>query len=140
MIASSLNIDALAMLTLRLFIGFLFFFQGYDKVFRMGLKTVFETLATAYRNLGFNDSIIKIIVFVTSTFELLGGFLLILGLFTQLSFILLCVDLLIVTIGFSLINPTWDLKDVFPRLLALILYMMLAGSMDHYTIDYFLFR
>jgi uncharacterized membrane protein YphA (DoxX/SURF4 family) len=68
MIASSLNIDALAMLTLRLFIGFLFFFQGYDKVFKMGLKTVFETLAAAYRNLGFNDSIIKIIVFTTSPF------------------------------------------------------------------------
>ncbi|CAN5629792.1 hypothetical protein BH11BAC2_BH11BAC2_15510 [soil metagenome] len=131
--------EAMAGLLVRIFTGILFFFQGYDKFFRMGIGEVVLTIQPAYRKIGLPDSIIKLFAYLTSFIELAGGFLLLIGFLKFYALYALGLDLLIVAIGMSILNPTWDLQHVFPRLLLVIFLMILPSGFDIFTLDHFVF-
>lgn len=126
-------------LFLRLLLGILFFFQGYDKVFKIGLKGVINTVGPSYRNRGLPDFSISIVSFLTSWIELTCGLLLIAGLFKYIAIYLLGLDLLIVVFGMSLLEPVWDMKLVFPRLVLYIILLLLPCEKDIFTMDNLLF-
>jgi putative oxidoreductase len=126
-------------LLIRLFTGFLFFRQGYDKVVRIGVMGVFQTVEPTYKAAGVPDFFIRIIVFFTSYVELLGGLLLIVGLLKYTALYLLGFDLLIVAIGMSIVNPVWDMQHVFPRLLLILFMLIFPDSLDIISLDHFIF-
>ena len=66
--------------------------------------------------------------------ECFGGLFLIIGLFHQEIIILISLSLLMVTIGFSILNPIWDLKHVFPRALLIVLLFILSNHF-YYGLD-----
>jgi uncharacterized membrane protein YphA (DoxX/SURF4 family) len=131
--------EAMAGLFIRVFTGILFFFQGYDKIFRLGLKEVFNTVAPSYRKAGLGDGMIKLFSGVTAWIELLGGLLLILGLLKYIALYALGIDLLIVALGMSILNPMWDMQHVFPRLLLILFLLVFPSSLDIIGIDHFIF-
>lgn len=120
---------------LRVILGVLFFIQGYDKVIKIGVKGVIDTVGPAYSRLGFPSHVIRIISYFTSWAELMGGALLIVGLFSYPAVVLLGIDLLIVTVGLTMLDPVHDLRVLFPRILFLILYLMFAAGIDVLTLD-----
>lgn len=131
--------EAFAVLLIRIFTGILFFFQGYDKIFRLGLKNVFTTVAPQYEKAGLNDGMIRLVTVITSWIEFLAGLLLIVGLLKYVALYALGIDLLIVAIGMSMLNPMWDLQYVFPRLLLLLFLLIYPGTLDIIALDHFIF-
>ena len=127
--------EIVATFTARIFLGLLFFFQGYDKVFRVKISGVVKTFEQPYRQTKLPMSLLYAGATITSYIELIAGFMLILGLFKYLALYLLAFDLLIATAGLSLINPMWDLKFSFPRLILLIFLLIVPTEWDQWTLD-----
>ena len=132
--------EAAAVFILRVFLGILFFAQGYDKVFKIKIKGVYETFEVPMRPKNIPHFLLRLSAYLTSYSELIGGVSLILGLFKYFTLYLLGFDILLVTIAMSMLNPMWDMQYVFPRLLVLIALLLIPASWDVFSIDYFLIK
>jgi putative oxidoreductase len=129
---------AFVSLLTRLIVGFLFFIQGYDKIFKVGKNEVIAAIEPSFQKIGLPTIFTKVFLFLTSWIEFIAGGFLILGLFKYLSIYLLGIDLLFVVIGMSLITPVLDLKHIFPRLVLLLLLLLLPAEADILSLDFLL--
>ncbi len=133
---ASINNEAVLTFILRVVLGILFYFQGYDKVFKVKMQGVIETFQFELETIKVPKWILIVSAYFTSYVELIAGALLILGLFKTQALYLLGIDLIIVTGAFSLIKPMWDMQLLFPRLILLSILLYLPDSWDILSIDY----
>jgi uncharacterized membrane protein YphA (DoxX/SURF4 family) len=126
--------------TLRVILGILFFMQGYDKVVKVKLPGVVKSFRYEFGNVKMPDFILVSAAYFSSLIEFVGGLTLILGLFTKYSLYLLGVDLILVVAAFSLINPVWDMKIVFPRIIIWSVLMVIPETYNKLSLDYFLLK
>lgn len=119
----------------RVFLGSLFFFQGYDAVFNVKVKNIISTYETVFSNRGIPKFLIKTGACFTSYTELIGGLLLIFGLFEYCALYLLGLNLIAASIAFSITQPMWDMRFVFPRLVLLLFLLATPPSWNIWTID-----
>lgn len=125
----------IAVLIMRLLLGFIFFFQGFGKVFKFGLENVYKNFfLNSYSDL-LPDFLLLITAYYTSLIELIAGLLLIIGLKTNYALYALASVLVIVTIGHGLKEPIWDLSHVMYRTALLIPLLLLPKNLDIYSID-----
>jgi uncharacterized membrane protein YphA (DoxX/SURF4 family) len=124
-----------AYLIARLFLGILFFVQGYDKIFRVKVQNVYSTMLPSFNRLNMNPFLVKIMAYITSYIEFSAGLLLILGLFTKAALVLLGLDLLIVAIGLGMLTPMWDMQHAFPRLILLLVLLVLPDYWNIFSLD-----
>lgn len=130
---------AFAVLLTRILVGFLFMRQGYDKIFTIGRKEVLASIQPSFKSIGLSNTFTQMILFLTSWIEFLAGFFLLIGLFKYYCIYLLGIDLMIVVVGMSLIQPVLDLKLIFPRLILLLLLLLLPAEADVFCLDRLLF-
>lgn len=124
----------------RLFLGCLFFFQGYDAVMKVGAKNVSRAYEYDFASKGIPKFITVCAAWFTSYTELLGGLLLILGLFEYPALYLLAVNLLVAAIGFGIHTAMWDTRHVFPRLVLIIFLLTVPPHWHAWTLDHFIFK
>jgi len=127
---------AIAVVTVRVLTGILFFFQGYDKIFNIGMHDLRETISTGLNKKKLPESVVGFIAVYTSWVELIAGFLLIIGFFKLFAVSLLCLNLIIVSIGFSMSKPMWDNNLVFIRLVLLIFLLVVPQDWDIISFDH----
>ena len=127
---------AIATATVRIFAGVLFLFQGYDKVVNVGMKEVKSTMKTGLGNKKVPDWFLGLITVFSSYVELICGFLLLAGFFRYFAAYLLCADLLLVSVGFSMVKPMWDTSHVLVRLMLLIFLLIIPAEWDRFSLDY----
>ncbi|HXD93669.1 MAG TPA: DoxX family protein [Bacteroidia bacterium] len=123
---------------IRMFAGILFFFQGYDKVFKIKISGVVDNFLEDAEHLHIHKPMVTVITYCTSFIELIGGALLIVGLFTNYALLALGFDLILVCFAFSIIRPMWDMQYVFPRLLLVGFLLFLPNEYTKIALDYFL--
>lgn len=122
----------------RIFTGILFFFQGYDKLFKVKMQGVIDTfMADAYRR-HISRPMVSLLAYYTSIVEFIGGLLLIFGLFSNYALCALGIDLLFVAFAFSFMEPMWDVKHVFPRFILVILLLLLPLEQNVLSLDHLL--
>lgn len=119
----------------RVFLGFLFFFQGYDAVFRVKVENVIETFESEFSKKGIPKFLTVFAAWFTSYTELIGGALLIVGLFQYAALYLLGINLLIAAIGFGINTAMWDLRHVFPRLTLILFLLIIPQSLNIISLD-----
>jgi putative oxidoreductase len=129
-----------AVLIARVFLGCLFFFQGYDAVFNIKVKNVIATFETNFANKGIPKFLTAAASWFTSYTELLCGFLLIIGLFESISLYLLGINLIIAAIGFGITSPMWDTRYVLPRLLLLLFLLAVPQGWNALSLDNLIFK
>jgi uncharacterized membrane protein YphA (DoxX/SURF4 family) len=127
---------AVALFTVRVVAGILFFFQGYDKVFNVGMAEIRETMIAGFAPKKIPASVVSVIAPLTSWIELLCGFLLIIGFFKYYAIYLLCLNLLIVVFGLSLSKPMWENNHVFIRLFLITILLLAPVEWDRFSLDY----
>jgi putative oxidoreductase len=131
---------AIALFFVRVIAGTLFLFQGYDKLFKVGVKGVYETFRQPMQKKNIPSGILFSSAVFTSGIEFIGGILLIIGLFTSWIILFLMIDILLVVIAFCMLEPMWDLKHVFPRLILLLILLFASTEANLFSIDYLLFK
>jgi putative oxidoreductase len=125
-----------AVLLIRIFLGILFFWQGFDKVFNLKIRGVIETFKHPLIEKHFPPFLIPLAAYYTSYIELIGGFLLIIGFAKYIVLYLLGIDLLMVSLAFSIIKPMWDLQQIFTRLVLIAALLVLPSHWDVISLDY----
>lgn len=121
-------------LILRVFCGVLFLFQGYDKLFRIGLKGVKEAMYVESDRKRVPHLFVDLLVYYTTFVEVVAGLLLILGLFQTQAEFLLGIDLILVAVAFSFVEPMWDMKHVFPRLILISILMAMPSEWSFFNL------
>lgn len=125
-----------AALISRLFLGILFFFQGYDSIFRLKVPTVINTISQPMLESGFPKFYIKLGAYFTSYTNFICGGLLIIGFAKYYACYLLGVDMLFTAFAFSVIKPMWDMQYIFPRFALLIFCLVTPSQWDVISVDY----
>ncbi|TCI84931.1 DoxX family protein [Tenacibaculum sp. M341] len=126
----------IAVLTIRLILGFIFFFQGYGKVYKFGLDSVYQNFfLKSYESL-LPDFLLLFSTYYTSLIELIGGFLLIVGFKRDYALYALASVLVIVTFGHGLKDPIWDLSHVMYRTILLVTLLLLPKELDRFSVDF----
>jgi uncharacterized membrane protein YphA (DoxX/SURF4 family) len=120
---------------IRLLLGIIFLMQGYGKIFTIGVPRVYEMFFKVFENTFLPKWLILSTAYYTSYVEMIGGFLLIIGLFRKYAMYLLAVDLLIVSFGHGLMEPIWDLSHVIPRAILLAALFLLPQEWDKWNVD-----
>jgi len=128
--------EIMAVFIARVFLGFLFFFQGIDAVFNITPRGVLDTIRQPLIKKHVPKFIISFGAYFTSYTELIAGFCLIIGFVKYYALYLLGIDLLIVSIVFGIIKPMWDMQYVFPRLVLLLFFLVLPSEWDIISVDY----
>jgi putative oxidoreductase len=131
--------EAFLVFVLRVILGILFFFQGYDKIFRVKMTGVIEFFHLEMQRHKVPSFVLVFAAYFTSMAEFIGGGLLILGIFKSLAYYLLGLDLLLVCGAFSMMKPMWDMNMVFPRLVILAILLYLPAAWDILSLDHLLF-
>ena len=124
-----------ALLFTRTLLGIIFLMQGYGKIVTYTMPDLYNMFFKNFETTFLPDWIIWSVAYYTSYVELIGGFLLIIGLFKKYVFYLLALDLLIVAFGHGLMEPIWDLQHVMPRAILLIVLMIVPQDWDKWNSD-----
>ncbi len=130
------NPRAAGLLFLRFLLGVIFLMQGYGKVFTIGVSKLYQMFFASYENM-LPKWLLFSTAYFTSYIELLGGILLIAGLFKKQVLYLLAINLIVVSFGHGLKEPIWDLQHVFPRALLVAALLLLPQGWDKWNADYF---
>ncbi|MFT7611265.1 MAG: putative membrane protein YphA (DoxX/SURF4 family) [Parvicellaceae bacterium] len=130
-----INPTEIAIATVRIILGLLFFFQAYDKIFNVGQSEFTRTVMAGDKVKWMPKSFIQISTTLSSFIELIGGGLLILGIFLPFVYLFLAINLIMVGLAFSYMKPIWDMKHYFPRLAMLVYLMMMPAEIDVYAIQ-----
>ncbi len=126
----------IAVLTIRVLLGLIFFFQGYGKVFKFGLDTVYKNFFQASYSELLPDFILLFSAYFTSLAELIASFLLIIGLKRDYALYALALVIVIVTFGHGLKDPIWDLSHVMYRTILLVSLLLLPKELDKFSVDF----
>jgi len=131
--------QSIAFALARVILGVLFFMQGYEKVFKIKMRSIVNAYQLPInRSYIFNFFIWGGTIF-TSYCELICGPLLILGVFTNYALYLIAIDMVIAVMGMSLQEAMWDMKFVWSRLALTIFLLVCPDSWNCISIDYFIF-
>lgn len=133
-----INKYQIAELFLRTFCGVIFLFQGYDKLFKVKISGVTQAFQVNAEKNNVPQFVLKASAIYTSVVEFFGGLLLLIGLFKNITLFFLGVDLVIVGIAFSMLEPVWDMRHVFPRVLMVFVLLILPHDWELISIDYLL--
>jgi uncharacterized membrane protein YphA (DoxX/SURF4 family) len=123
------------MFFIRALLGIIFFMQGYGKLFVMGISHVYGSFFQVFEDSFLPKWLVVSTAYYTSFAELVGGFLLVAGLFRIFAMYLLALDLLIVSFGHGLVEPIWDLSHVIPRAVLLSALFFLPSAWDRWSVD-----
>lgn len=124
----------------RVFLGLLFFFQGYDAVFRIKIRNVISAYKQPFASRGIPGFISVPAIWFTSLSELIFGFLLVAGFFTSISLFILGINLLVASVAFAIVTPLWNMRHVFPRFILLIFLLVVPAGWNLWSADYLLFN
>jgi uncharacterized membrane protein YphA (DoxX/SURF4 family) len=123
---------------LRVILGILFFFQGYDKLFNLKVGGVIAFFRQESSHKQIPGFVLVGSAYFTSIVEFVCGGLLILGFFKTWALYLLGIDLILVCGAFSILKPMWDMQLLFPRLILLAALLYLPQQWDQLSLDYLL--
>lgn len=120
----------------RIFCGVIFLFQGYDKLFNIKINGLIEVFALESKKRQVPKFLLGFMAVFTSVVEFVGGLLLIVGLFKNVVLTLFGLDLIFVAIAFSYMNPVWDMKHVYPRLILVLTLFVMPNDWNYFSLDH----
>jgi len=132
--------ETIAALIVRVFLGLLFFFQGYDVVFKVKVINEINAYQNAFERKGIPRFLTVWGAWFTSYSELIGGLLLVLGLFEYAALCVLGLNLVVASIAFGINTPVWDTKHVFPRLVLIIFLLCIPHQWQALSLDNLFFN
>lgn len=122
-------------LGIRILLAGMFIFQGYEKLFKLGTSSVYEYFYDEFQKLRVNPLLAKMLIFLSSSIELIAGGMLLLGFFRSYALFTLFGELILISVFFSFLKPMWDVKFVWPRLVLLVFEIIIPNSWASLALD-----
>lgn len=123
---------ALAYLLLRVVVGVNYFNHGFT---RLGnIPGFVDSMVQAMEGAWMPDFLVRLTAFLVSPVELIFGFLLILGLFTRISLVVIFILMVILMYGVTIVQ-NWDVASS-QLIYNIVLFILLAGvGYNRFSID-----
>lgn len=134
-VIEEISLRAAGLFFIRSLLGVIFLMQGFGKVFTFTVPKVYNMFFKDFETTFLPKWLVISAAYFTSYIEMIGGFLLIIGLFKKYTLYLLALDLLIVSFGHGLKEPIWDLSHVIPRAVLLAALLLLPAEWDKWKMD-----
>ena len=134
-VIEEISLRAAGLFFIRSLLGVIFLMQGFGKVFTFTVPKVYNMFFKDFETTFLPKWLVISAAYFTSYIEMIGGFLLIIGLFKKYTLYLLALDLLIVSFGHGLKEPIWDLSHVIPRAVLLASLLLLPAEWDKWKMD-----
>ena len=128
----------IALLTLRLLLGFIFLMQGWGKVYSIGVENIYQSFFATDAYAGLPSPLLYATAYYTSYVELIAGALVVFGWQRDYALYALASVLVIVTFGHGYAEPIWNLSHVMYRSMLLIPLLLLPREWDVYSVDFYL--
>jgi len=125
----------IALLGIRVIAGTLFFAQGYDKLFVLGIRNVYQPFEQLLSQKKIPTGLLKTGILISSVIEFIGGIMLMAGFMRDAALVLLLANMCFVAVAFSMVRPMWDMQHYFPRLALLLIVLLLPPAWDFWRID-----
>lgn len=132
--------QVIAVFIARVFLGCLFFFQGFDAVFKIKIRNIPHTYNSTFPNNNMPKFLIIFGSWFTSCSALISGALLILGLFEYCALYVLGLNLIITSIGFGINTAMWDTRFVFPRLMLVVFLLLVPEEVNTFSLTHLIFK
>jgi uncharacterized protein len=126
----------IAIFTIRVLLGLILFMQGYAKVFKFTINGMYENMFMPYEAI-LPEFLVLFAAYFTTYVELIGGLLLIIGLFRNWVLYAVGLVLLIVAFGHGLQEGIWDLSHVMYRGMLVFVLLLLPEEWDVWQISKF---
>lgn len=124
----------IAIFTMRVLLGLILLMQGYAKVFKFTIDGVYQNSFSSFETL-LPKFLIIFAAYFTTYVELIGGFLLIIGLFRNWVLYAVGLVLLIVAFGHGLQEGIWDLSHVMYRGMLVFALLLLPEEWDVWQVS-----
>ena len=121
------------MFFLRSLLGIIIGLQGFGKVYTYGIWGVYDMAFKPLSNI-FPDWALIVVLFFTTTVELIGGICLILGIARSATLYAVAAVLLLVSVGHGLESPVWDLQQVISRAILTAALLLLPREWDNWAV------
>jgi uncharacterized membrane protein YphA (DoxX/SURF4 family) len=125
----------LALFSARTVAGILFFTQGYDKLFVLGISKAAEPFIFPFQQKKIPPGLLHIALSLSTFIEFACGILLIAGFMRNPALYLLVINMVGVAACFSMVRPMWDMNHYFPRFVLLLLLLLLPAEWDAWRLD-----
>ena len=122
---------------LRVLLGVIFMMQGWGKIMTFGMDKLYQNGFASFEETFLPVFIIKFTLYFTTYVELIGGFLLVIGLFRKYAYYAFVLVLLIVSFGHGLQSPIWDLQHVIFRTILVGACLIIPTEWDQLQVDRF---
>lgn len=122
---------------LRVLLGLIFMMQGWGKIMTFGMDNLYKNGFASFEETFLPVFLIKFSLYFTTYVELIGGFLLVVGLWRKYAYYAFIIVLLIVSFGHGLQSPIWDLQHVIFRTVLLSACLMIPSEWDQWQLDQF---
>ena len=126
----------IALLTMRIWLGSIFIIQASDKLFNIGIQNVSDAFEFKISHFALSPNVYRYFAGLTSIIELNAGILILFGLFKVVALAALALNILLLSIAFSLNTPMWDMRHFLPRFLILLIVMFTSNQNDWFSIDW----
>lgn len=135
--ATSIFTRTIGVLFLRVLLGLMFFLQGYAKIFWWKVGQAYEP---AFKNLAskFPSQLVWAVGYTTSLLELIGGAMVILGIWRNRWLFVMAGIITTAAIGHSIETGVYDLAHVFPKAMIIALLLILPDEWDEFDVKHFI--
>ena len=124
----------IAVFLMRVLLGLILFMQCHVKVFKFTVEGMYENMFTPYETM-LPKFLVVFAAYFTTYVELIGGLLLIIGLFRNWVLYAVGLVLLIVAFGHGLQEGIWDMSHVMYRGILLIGLLLLPEEWDVWQVS-----
>jgi uncharacterized membrane protein YphA (DoxX/SURF4 family) len=133
--ATSKFTRTIGVLFLRVFLGVLFFFQGYAKIFWFKIDGLY---ASAFQPLEAKlpTWLLWATAYATSIIELVCGLMVIFGFWRNRALFALAGVVIVATIGHGIESGIVDLQHLFPRAILIALLLILPDEWDEWDVKH----
>ena len=126
---------AAGILLIRILLGGLFFYQGFDILFISGIGLIHADIFVSGNKVLLPDQLIRFSIIFIAIAQLSGGFLLTIGLLRNYSLYILGFLILFITFGFGDANTIWNFENTVFQAVLLISLLMLPIEWDKWSVD-----
>jgi putative oxidoreductase len=126
---------ATGVLLIRILLGGLFFYQGFEILFISGIGLAHADIFVSNSSILLPDKLIRFSILIISITQLSGGILLIVGFLRNYSLYILSILILFITFSFGDVNVIWQFENTVFKAVLLISLLMLPIEWDKWSVD-----
>jgi len=120
---------------IRVLTGAIFIIQANDRFKNIQTDSIYDFFRSNFEKLKIPRTLAEIFIHAVNVIELCCGILLMAGLYRNWVLLILLAEMCVISVFFTLIQPMWDMKYLWPRLVLVLFQLLIPDSWSIFSLD-----